>query len=92
MPDKKKKYKLTQHLGIFPEEMEIEPYIVPGQSKPNDRYLICSDGLTDMVSKNDIESVLSCNLLRDAVKQLMQNALDNGGKDNITMICIEVCN
>lgn len=89
--DKRKKYKLTQHLGIFPEEMEIEPNIVPGQSKPNDRYLICSDGLTDMVNESEIEKVLSRGLLGEATQQLMNMALNNGGKDNITMICIEVC-
>lgn len=86
-----KKYKLTQHLGIFPEEMIIEPNIVPGQIKENDRFLICSDGLTDMVSKAEIESVLCEGLsTSETAQKLQQLALNNGGKDNITIICTDI--
>lgn len=86
-----KKYKLTQHLGIFPEEMIIEPNIIPGQTKGNDRFLICSDGLTDMVSKKEIEAIL-CEGLSPAetANRLQQAALNYGGKDNITIICIDI--
>lgn len=86
-----KKYKLTQHLGIFPEEMIIEPNIIPGQTKENDRFLICSDGLTDMVSIKEIEAIL-CEGLSPAetANRLQQSALNYGGKDNITITCIDI--
>lgn len=86
-----KKFRLTQHLGIFREEMLIEPNIVLGQSKSRDRFLICSDGLTDMVSASEIESVLCAGLsAAETANKLQQTALDNGGKDNITVICIDI--
>lgn len=85
------KFKLTQHLGIFPEEMAIEPYLTSGKIIEGDKILICSDGLTDMVDENAINQILMCSKTVDtAVKALMSMALDNGGKDNITIICIEV--
>lgn len=86
-----KKFKLTQHLGIFEEEMVIEPNIIPGQTKPNDRFLICSDGLTDMISTDEIETVLrEGKPVGITTRKLRQMALRNGGKDNITIICIDL--
>jgi protein phosphatase len=85
--DRKKKFKLTQHLGIFPDEMEISPYYTYGNIREGDTFLLCSDGLTDMVSEQDILSVLANNnSLETATEQLLSLALDNGGKDNVTII------
>ena len=87
----KKKYKLTQHLGIFSEEMEIEPYFSKDCLLLNDKFIICSDGLTDMVDYDDIKSCLqSKRSIKKSVKKLLKKALDNGGKDNITIIGIDV--
>lgn len=87
----KKKFKLTQNIGIFPEEMEIEPYVVSDEVKSKDRFLISSDGLTDMVDEKEITDIL-CKRLSPSktVKKLLQQALDNGGKDNTTIICIDI--
>ena len=86
-----RKFKLTQHLGIFPEEMIIEPNIAPGQAKENDRFLICSDGLTDMVSLKEIETLLCEGLpATETANRLQQKALNYGGKDNITIVCIDI--
>lgn len=49
---------LTQHLGIFPDEMKIEPYCVSREVQGGDTYLICSDGLTDMLSDKEIGEIL----------------------------------
>lgn len=49
-----KKPLLTQNLGMPPEEMSIEPYISMGEYHDGDRYLICSDGLTDMLEMDDM--------------------------------------
>lgn len=87
----KKKYKLTQHLGIPSEEMEIEPYFSKGRLLLNDKFIICSDGLTDMVDYDDIKQCLqSEKSIKKAVKSLLEKALKNGGKDNITIIGIDV--
>lgn len=87
----KKKFKLTQNIGIFPEEMEIEPFVLSDELKSKDRFLIASDGLTDMVDETEIAEVLCKRMsLAKTTKQLLQRALDNGGKDNITIICIDI--
>lgn len=86
---------LTQHLGIFPDEMRIEPYCVSREVRDGDTYLICSDGLTDMLSDEEIgESLLGCrgteaDLVRK-VEQLRDAALANGGRDNITVQVIRI--
>ena len=55
---KDKKFRLTQHIGIFPEELQIEPYLSCDEIKKGDRFVICSDGLTDMLTDEQIERVL----------------------------------
>ena len=88
-PDKK--FKLTQHLGIFPEEMEIEPYIASGNVFPGDIFIICSDGLTDMVKPPEILSVaVNERSAESAASVLMEKSLKNGGKDNVSIIVIRV--
>lgn len=86
-----RKAPLTQHLGIDPEEMLIEPYIAKGELKKGDMYLLCSDGLTDMLTNFEI----SC-LMHDAAgvdecaSGLIQAALEKGGRDNITVIVCRI--
>lgn len=85
------KHKLTQHLGIFPEEMEIEPYAVTVPAVQGDRFLLCSDGLTDMLQDGEIRQILLENLPIEAVcRRLVQTALDRGGKDNTTVVLCEI--
>ena len=87
----KKKFKLTQNIGIFPEEMEIEPFTSSSDIRSHDRFLITSDGLTDMVDESEIQNILSQYMSpAKTVKKLLQKALDNGGKDNTTIICIDI--
>lgn len=86
-----KKAPLSQHLGVDPEDMIIEPYIAKGDLKPGDIYLLCSDGLTDMVSNFEICDILLRNEDPvDTVNELIKTALDKGGKDNITVILCKV--
>jgi protein phosphatase len=52
-----------------------------------DRVLLCSDGLTDMLDDAHIAGVLDREADSDeACRQLVESALDNGGKDNITVV------
>lgn len=85
------KFSLTQHLGIFSEEMTLEPHFALGRVCDSDKILICSDGLTDMVDEDEIACILaSSQNVESAVRNLLKSALEGGGKDNITIICIEV--
>jgi protein phosphatase len=80
---------VTRAVGIDPEvETEIHTYNVA----PGDIYLLCSDGLSDMVQDDDIYSTLSTlqSNLPLAAKQLIQLANDSGGRDNISVILVRV--
>jgi len=54
-----------------------------------DRILLCSDGLSDMVEPQNTLQLLSNTNLTLAVDNLIQAALENGGRDNVTVIAIE---
>lgn len=78
---------LIQYLGINPEEMKIEPTIKTVPLHREDRYLLCSDGLTDMVPLSAIkECIQEEDDTAECVKKLLDYALAGGGKDNITII------
>ena len=90
-PTPGKKFKLTQNLGIFPEDLTIAPYHADFTVMPGDAYLICSDGLTDMVDIAEIQRVLKTTAQPvEALDILMEKALAAGGRDNITAILIRV--
>lgn len=79
---------LSQNLGIPENELIISPYISSCDYRNNDIYLICSDGLTDMVSVADIEQTLKNTAENKTADVLVQKALNIGGKDNITLILL----
>ena len=80
---------VTRALGVDPEvETEMHDYAV----QPGDIYLLCSDGLNDMVEDEEIQmtlQMLSANL-ELAATQLIQMANDNGGRDNVSVILVKV--
>lgn len=81
---------LSQNLGIPPNELVIDPYLARGSYSDGDVYLICSDGLTDMVSVDEITEVLVSKPIEEAITQLLHKALSNGGKDNTTIILCKI--
>ncbi|MDP1652164.1 MAG: hypothetical protein Q8L56_05510 [Rhodocyclaceae bacterium] len=59
---------------------------------PGDIYLLCSDGLNDMMEDGEIAmtlSALSVNLPLCAA-QLVQQANDNGGRDNVSVVLVKI--
>ena len=88
----KDKSKLTQHLGIFQEEMMLEPYITDNIIlKKNDLFLVCSDGLTDMLDYSEIADILNRDTtLKKICRKLIEVANTKGGDDNITAILAEL--
>lgn len=80
---------VTRALGVDPEaDTEVSDYEV----LPGDIYLLCSDGLNDMVEDDEIRmtlQMLSANL-GVAATQLVQMANDNGGRDNISVILVKI--
>lgn len=80
---------VTRAVGIEPD---VVPEIHVHEVKAGDLYLLCSDGLNDMVEDEDIEltvSSLAANLPL-AVSQLVQMANDAGGRDNISVVLIKI--
>lgn len=84
------KFKLTQCIGIPKEEMQIQPHLCRGKPAAGDRFLLCSDGLTDMLDSNTISRILAeAATMEAAAAALVERALAAGGIDNITVICLE---
>lgn len=80
---------VTRALGVEPTvEVEVNEYDV----LPGDVYLLCSDGLSDMVEDEDIHLTISTfNASLDVVgQQLVQLANDHGGRDNISIMMAQI--
>jgi protein phosphatase len=80
---------VTKALGIDPS---VEPEIHEYPTRPGDLYLLCSDGLCDMVEDEQIRGALLAlgGNLKLAAQQLVQMANDNGGRDNVSVILVRV--
>jgi protein phosphatase len=80
---------VTRALGIDPT---VEPEIHVHEAQPDDVYLLCSDGLSDMVEDEEIRLTLITLKSNPSltVQQLVQAANDNGGRDNISAMLIRV--
>ena len=80
---------VTRALGVEPTvEVEVHEYDV----LPDDVYLLCSDGLPDMVEDDDIHLTISTfNASLDVVgQQLIDLANDHGGRDNVSVMLAQV--
>ncbi len=70
---------------------EAEPDLSLIEAKAQDRYLLCSDGLSDVVSEDTLQQTLTrCTDRDQAVTQLIELAIRGGGPDNITCIVADV--
>lgn len=89
----KRRHVLTQNIGIFPEEMELEPaYSRTVRLQAGDLFLLCSDGLTDMADDERIAAVLRDGGTPEFMAgKLVQLALELGGRDNVTVLLVRVC-
>ena len=75
---------ITRALGPEPD-VEVDTYTLAGRE--GDVFLICSDGLTSMISDDEVGSILrSAGSLDGAADELVRAANQSGGKDNITVI------
>lgn len=82
------KHIITKAVGT---EEFVEPSVHVSDVEKNDVYLICSDGLSDLLPADTIESVLvSTPNVKDAAEKLVAYAKVKGGHDNITVVVIAV--
>jgi protein phosphatase len=79
---------ITRALGPEPE-VEVDTWSYP--VRPGDILLLCSDGLTSMVSEDDVTRILTqAPTLEQAGENLIAAANAAGGRDNITVVLFEV--
>jgi protein phosphatase len=69
---------------------EVEPDLSVRQARDGDRYLLCTDGLSGVVSEETILETLLLPTPQDAVDQLVDLALKGGGPDNITVVVADI--
>jgi protein phosphatase len=79
---------ITRAVGTEPDvDVDVETI----RAEPGDRFLLCSDGLTDMVSDGEILSLLEeSNDLDAAARALVDAANRGGGEDNITVVLFQL--
>ena len=78
-------------LRALDSRMNAEPDLIPIEAHPGDRYLLCSDGLSGVVSGQALRQVLTAVRDPDEVTaQLVSLAIEGGGPDNITCIVADV--
>ena len=79
---------ITKAVGT---EQIVTPDTFIQKINPKDVFLLCSDGLTNMVSEEDISQIiLSDQNLESKVSTFIELAKKNGGRDNITVVMIEI--
>lgn len=69
---------------------EVEPTLIMREARVGDRYLLCSDGLSDPVSHETILEALKLEDVGAAADRLIELALRSGGPDNVTVVVADV--
>jgi serine/threonine protein phosphatase PrpC len=76
---------ITRSVGFEPS---VQPDMQDLMVEAGDCYLLCSDGLSNCLSLEEIGQVLTTQFYRDAPAALIAMANDRGGDDNITCVCV----
>ncbi|HCA52026.1 MAG TPA: serine/threonine protein phosphatase [Mycobacterium sp.] len=69
---------------------EVEPTLIVREAREGDRYLLCSDGLSDPVSQETILEALRLPGVAESAERLIELALRGGGPDNVTVVVADV--
>ncbi|MFG1790784.1 PP2C family protein-serine/threonine phosphatase [Nocardia sp. NPDC049149] len=69
---------------------EIEPTLIMREARAGDRYLLCSDGLSDVVSDETIANTMREGSTDECADRLIELALRSGGPDNVTVVVADV--
>jgi len=71
---------------------DVEPDVSIREARDGDRYLLCSDGLSDVVSTETILDTMRIDDLQECADRLVELALRGGGPDNVTVVVADVIN
>ncbi len=77
---------ITRALGCS-AELEVDTYVC--EVETGDYYVLCTDGLTNMLDEEEIKKTVAGSEPSEACEQLVAGAIRNGGDDNITVIVIK---
>lgn len=81
---------ITKFVGL-PEGHRLAPYIAMGKYKAGDMFLLCSDGVTDMLTDDEIRLIIDDKRpVRVLCRELVDTALSKGGIDNTTAILLRM--
>lgn len=69
---------------------DVEPTLIVREARVGDRYLLCSDGLSDPVSQETILDALQLPDVAESADRLIEMALRGGGPDNVTVVVADV--
>lgn len=81
---------VTQTLGGSHSYNAVSPHVAAFPLSTGDRYLVCSDGLTDPVPDEEIEDLLRVHDDGKAAFELWKAAIEAGGPDNITLALVRI--
>jgi serine/threonine protein phosphatase PrpC len=76
---------ITRAIGLYPN---VQADTLAVELLPGDRLLLCSDGLSDLVTGGSLVQLMRLADVTTAVEALVDTALEHGGKDNITAIVV----
>ncbi len=81
---------ITKAVGTEPR---VDPTIKIAEVQNEDLFLLCTDGLTDLIPGQEIESILNFHTnLSEAAATLVQAAKDRGAHDNVTVLLVKILN
>ncbi len=79
---------ITRAVGIS-EPLELESQWIDVRS--DDQFLLCSDGLSRLVSNEELETMMAHKDSEEVTQSLLHTALVRGARDNVTLICVKDC-
>lgn len=81
---------LTQAIGGRTHFVEIEPHVQEVRVKSHGKFIVCTDGLTDYTDLDSLEDAAGGEDLKEVCQSLLEEAIHAGGKDNISIITLEI--
>jgi protein phosphatase len=85
-----KKPVLLQYLGHDDHQMLLDPYISKGELCTSDVYVLCSDGVTDVLSTEELYELSCIQEASEAVERILARVEESNGADNATVIVIKI--
>jgi serine/threonine protein phosphatase PrpC len=87
----RRSHEIIQSLGGAPTFQPVDPHVGDDELAIPSRWLLCSDGLTDMVDLDSMEQCLASGD-SEAVAALFERAMEAGGDDNVSIVIVSVAN